>query len=260
MEFISLGKSNLLVSKNSFGAMSLDCKEIEAFGEEADEKSCAIVHHAYFGGMNFFDTSHSKLVCEKRLGSALHGIRHNVILATKTSGQTAAEIRRDLNNSLFALETDYIDLYQIEDPLVVPLKDGSDGLYNEMLTLKEKGIIRHIGIATENYDLVREAIECGLYETVQFPFSMISPKEVVELVTLCEKKDVGCIAMQPLNGGIVNNIPLAFGFFQQYENVVPVWGTHTDEELQQILYFNNHPPVIDEEFKKEVENIRLFFN
>ena len=260
MEFISLGKSNLLVSKNSFGAMSLDCKEIEAFGDEADEKACGIVHHAYSGGMNFFDISHSRPVCEKRLGAALHGIRHNVILATKTSGQTAAEIRHDLNESLDALESDYIDLYQIENPLVVPLKDGKDGLYNELLTLKDKEIIHHIGIASENYELIKEAVECGLYETVQFPFSMISSDEVVGLVKLCEKNDVGCIAMQPLNGGIVNNIPLAFGFFQQFENVVPVWGAHTDEELQQILYFNEHPPVIDDEFKKEVENVRLFFN
>ena len=260
MEFISLGKSNLLVSKNSFGAMSLDCKEIESFGGEADEKACAIVHHAYSGGMNFFDTSHLSPVCEKRMGDALHGIRQNVIIATKTSSQSAAEIRRDLNESLFALETDFIDLYQIENPLIVPLKDGSDGIYNEMLTLKEKGIIRHIGIATEDYELVKQAVECGLYETVQFPFSMISPDSVAELVRLCEKNDVGCIAMQPLNGGIVNNIPLAFGFFQQYENVVPVWGAHTDEELQQILYFNDHPIVIDDEFKKEVEKVRLFFN
>lgn len=260
MEFISLGKSNLLVSKTSFGAMSLDCKEIEAFGDEADEKACAIVHHAYSGGMNFFDTSHSKPVCEKRLGSALHGIRHNVILATKTSGQTASEIRRDLNESLDALESDFIDLYQIENPLVVPLKDGSDGLYNELLRLKGKGLIRHFGLATENYDIALEAVKSGLYETVQFPFNMISPSEVSDIVRLCEKEDVGCIAMQPLNGGIVSNIPLAFGFFQQFENVVPVWGAHTDEELQQILYFNDHPPVVDEEFKKEVENIRLFFN
>ncbi|MBQ0040323.1 MAG: aldo/keto reductase [Treponema sp.] len=260
MEFISLGKSNLLVSKTSFGAMSLDCKEIEAFGEEADEKACGIVHHAYSGGMNFFDISHSKPVCEKRLGAALHGIRHNVILATKTSGQSAAEIRRDLNESLDALESDFIDLYQIENPLVVPKKDGSDGLYNELLTLKGKGLIRHIGLASENYEIAYEAAASGLYETVQFPFSMISPDSVLDLVKLCEKTDTGCIAMQPLNGGIVNDIALACGFFQQYENVVPVWGVHTDDELQQILYFNDHPPVIDDEFKEEVNKVRLFFN
>ena len=38
MEFVILGKTNLLVSRTAFGAMSLDCKEIESFGEEADEQ------------------------------------------------------------------------------------------------------------------------------------------------------------------------------------------------------------------------------
>ena len=68
--------------------------------------------------------------------------------------------------------------------------------------------------------------------------------------------------MQPLNGGIVNDIPLALGFFMQEkcENVVPVWGIHTQEELQQILYFNDHQPVIDKKFVDELEMQKMFFN
>ena len=260
MEYVSLGKTNLLVSRTGFGAESLDCKEIESFGEDADEKACAIVHQAYAGGMNFFDTSHSKPVCEKRLGAALHGIRQNVILATKTAGQDLHEIRRDLDESLMSLESDTIDLFQLENPLIVPKKNGMDGIYNELLLLKEKGIVKHIGIATENYDIAKEAIESGLYEVVQFPFSMISPDSVKALVKLCQEKEVGCIASQPLNGGVVNDIPLAFGFLYQFENVVPVWGTHTQEELQQILFFNDHPPVVDKSFEEEVQKVQNFFN
>ena len=225
MEYVALGKTNLLVSRTGFGAESLDCKEIESFGEDADEKACAIVHQAYAGGMNFFDTSHSKPVCEKRLGAALHGIRHNVILATKTSGQDLHEIRRDLDESLMSLESDTLDLFPLENPLIA-----------------------------------KEAIESGLYEVVQFPFSMISPDSVKALVKLCQEKEVGCIASQPLNGGVVNDIPLAFGFLHQFENVVPVWGTHTQEELQQILFFNDHPPVVDKSFKEEVQKVQSFFN
>ena len=41
MDYISLGKTKLLVSKTAFGAECFDCREIEAFGEEADEKACA---------------------------------------------------------------------------------------------------------------------------------------------------------------------------------------------------------------------------
>jgi aryl-alcohol dehydrogenase-like predicted oxidoreductase len=260
MDYVTLGKTNLLVSRTAFGAESLDCAEIESFGDEADEKACAMVHQSYSGGMNFFDTSRSKPVCEKRLGEALHGIRQNVILATKTSAQSRPEIRHDLDESLDALETDYIDLYQLENPLIVPQKDSADGIYNELLTLKQKGVVKHIGISTDNLDLAKEAILSGLYEVVQFPFSVISAESVASLAELCQEKEVGCIASQPLNGGIISNIPLAFGYLFQFENVVPVWGTHTQEELQQILFFNDHPPVVDENFNAEVKKLRDFFN
>ena len=257
MEYIALGKTNLLVSRTAFGAESLDCREIEAFGDEADEKACAIVHQAYSAGINFFDTAHSRPSCEKRLGTALHGIRQNVILATKTNAQTVRELRSDFQQSSDALESDYIDLYQLENPLIIPQKDGPDGLYNELVSMKKHGFIRHFGISTDDYDIAREGILSGLYEVVQFPFNLISPVEIQELVKLCEQNEIGCIAMQPLNGGVVSNIPLAFGFLYQFENVVPVWGTHTQEELHQIIYLNNNPPVIDEKFRKEVEREKL---
>lgn len=260
MEYIALGKTNLLVSRTAFGAESLDCREIEAFGDEADEKACAIVHQAYSAGINFFDTAHSRPSCEKRLGTALHGIRQNVILATKTNAQTVRELRSDFQQSSDALESDYIDLYQLENPLIIPQKDGPDGLYYELVSMKKHGFIRHFGISTDDYDIAREGILSGLYEVVQFPFNLISPVEIQELVKLCEQNEIGCIAMQPLNGGVVSNIPLAFGFLYQFENVVPVWGTHTQEELHQIIYLNNNPPVIDEKFREEVEREKQFFN
>ena len=109
-------------------------------------------------------------------------------------------------------------------------------------------------------DAAEKAVRSGLYDTLQFPFSMLSPDATRQLVKLCEENDVGFIAMQPLCGGVVENIPLAFGFLHQYENVVPLWGVQSQEELDQVLYFNEHPPVIDEKFHEDVEKIRMFFN
>ena len=258
MEYVALGSTNLLVSRTAFGAMSLDCKEIEACGDKAEETACAIVRQAYDAGINFFDTAHSSFVCERRLGAALHGIRQNVLLATDAGN--VDELKFDLSESLSALETDFIDLYQIENPSFLPVIGGKDGLYDELLSLKKRGIIHHFGIATENLDIAKEAIESGLYETVQFSFNILTSDVSVALVRLCRERDVGCIAMQPLNGGLLRNIPLAVGYFSQFENVVPVWGAHTKEELSHILYFIEHPPVIDEQFKADVQKLRDFFN
>ena len=260
MEYVSLGRAKILASRVSFGAMSLDCKEIEDFGPDADEKVSEIVHKAYEDGMNFFDLSHTRPECERRLGAALHGIRHNVNICTKSAAQTVSDLRRDLEESLELLESDSVELYEFDNLGIVPKKDGPDGLYNEMLRLQQKGEVGHIGFATESVELAQEAVESGLYDAVQFPFSILTDKKSQDLARLCAERDVGCVASQPLCGGLVSNIPLAMGFFLLFENVVPVWGIHTMEELTQILYFNSRPPVVDDKFREEVEKERFLFN
>ncbi len=253
MDYIRLGKTNLLISRVAFGAMRLT----ESISED---EAALIVRKAYDSGINFFDTSRKTPESEKLLGDALYDIRKNIFLSTATTTSSAAEIRQDLETSLMTLHTDYVDLYQLETESFLPVSGASDKVYDTLKYLKDLGKIKNIGIVTTNFSLATEAIESDLYDSIQYPFSMVSPSEVSQLVKKCEEHDVGFIAMQPLGGGLIDNIPLAFGFLQQYENVIPIWGVKTLEEMNQILYFNEHPPVIDEKFHKDVDSIRNFFN
>ncbi|MCQ2576453.1 MAG: aldo/keto reductase [Treponema sp.] len=253
MEYIRLGKTNALVSRVAFGAMRLTDKIV-------DEDAAVIVRKAYEAGVNFFDTSRKTPVSEKLLGDALYDIRMNVFLSTTTSAKTPHEINEELETSLMTLHCDSIDLYQFETEKFLPEPGGADRIYDTLVQAKNDGKIKHIGIVTTNIDTAYKAVESGLYETLQFPFSMLSSEQTWQLVKLCEENDMGFIAMQPLGGGLLNNIPLALGFLSQYENVVPIWGIQTQEELTQILYFNEHPPVIDEQFQKDVDHVRNFFN
>ncbi|MBE6344836.1 MAG: aldo/keto reductase [Spirochaetaceae bacterium] len=253
MEYIALGKSNLLVSRTAFGAYGLQ-------HIESDEDASSLVLQAYEGGINFFDTSRAKPESERRLGYAIHQIRKDLIIATKTQSLSTSQIRLDLEESLVALDCDYIDLYQIETSSFVPQKNSPDGIYKALLKLKETKKIRHIGIVTDSVNIAKEAVESGLYETIQLPFNMLTSSDYEEVVKLCEERDVGFIAMQPLCGGVIRNIPLAYGFYKQFENAVPLWGFRSQEELQQILYFQAHPPVVDEKFMQEAEQTREFFS
>lgn len=256
MEYVTLGKSNLLVSRTAFGAMAL--KELSS-----QEEATALVKQAYNDGVNFFDTSKTTPESEKRLGEAIKtlGIRENVIIATKTSAHNAEEISEDIDSSLRNLQIDYIDLYQLEKPLMLPKVDGEDGIVEKLSNLKSSGVIRHFGITTESMDVANLILESEVeWETLQYPFNMICTEDVVALVDEFKKKDIGFIAMRPLCGGIIDNIPLALGYLRQYENVVPVWGARNSEELQQILYFNQNPPLVDEKFLEEVKQKREFFN
>ena len=253
MDYIRLGKTNALISRVAFGAMRL-------LDSEGENNAGAIVRKAYDAGINFFDTSRKTPETEKLLGDALYDIRKNVFLSTTTASTSAEEIKEDLETSLMTLHCDTVDLYQFETEEFLPLPDGEDGIYKLFMNFKAENKAKSIGIVTTNFDLAKKAVESDLYDTIQFPFSMVSPDESVEIVKLCEEHDVGFIAMQPLGGGIIQNIPLAFGFLHQYESVIPIWGVQTQEELEQILYFYEHPPVIDDKFKADVEYIRNFFN
>ena len=253
LEYVRLGKTNLLISRVAFGAMRLT----EA---GSDEEAAEIVRKAYDSGVNFFDTSRKNPESEKLLGDALYDIRGNVILSTTTTSKTVQEIKEDLESSLMDLHCDCIDLYSLETEKFLPLPDGLDNIYNTLLQFKAEGKIKNIGIVTTNVETAKKAVESDLYDTLQFPFNMIQTEAAKEIVELCEKHDVGFIAMQPLGGGVLSNIPLAFGFLHQYESVLPIWGVKSMDELNQILYFNEHPPVIDEKFNEDVDQIRRFFN
>lgn len=253
MEYNRLGKTNLLISRVAFGSLRL--------GNISDADSAAkIVRSAYENGINFFDVSGKFPECEKLLGDALYDIRKNVFISTTTNAKTSSEIRNDLENSLMNLHCDFVDLYQLETEIFLPVPGGADKIYDTLSDLKNSGKIRHLGIVTTNFDSAKRAVLSDLYETLQFPFSMLSGEETIELVKLCEEHDVGFIAMQPLCGGVVQNIPLAFGFLHQFESVIPIWGVESQEEMNQIMYFYAHPPVIDEKFREDVEKIRMFFN
>lgn len=252
MEYVRLGKSNLLVSRVALGSMRLS--------ESNAEDAANLVRSAYDAGVNFFDTSRRFPQSEKLLGDALYDIRKNVILSTTTAAKTDLEIRSNLEDSLMIFHCDYVDLYQYETEDFVPLAGGTDKLYDTLLELKRQGKIKHIGLVTQDYETALKAIESGLYETIQFPFSVITTEDSMDVVRKCQENDVGFIAMQPLGGGVVENLPLAIGFLQQYENVVPLWGTTKLGNLEQILYFNEHPPVIDQQFQEDAELQKRFFN
>lgn len=251
MEYIGLGKSNLLVSRVGFGAMSLS--EIDT-----EETAAILIHKAYDAGINFFDISHSKVESEKRLGACLSGIRQHVILSTETNASTKKEIFQDLEDSLYALQTDYVDLFQYE--FIDENYFNLDELGNSFSLLKERGKIKHCGFATQSVEIAKKALEADFFETIQLPFNLLTGQDTLEIYNLCLKKDVGFIAMKPLYGGLVQNIPLAQGFFNQYEDVIPLWGVRNIDELNQILYFNEHPPVVDDKFNEEVEKMRMFFS
>lgn len=249
MEYIALGKTGLMVSRTAFGALPL--QRIVDYNE-----SSALIRSAYEGGINFFDTAHSYTDSEEKLGLAFEDIRTDIVLATKSGARNAADLRNDLETSLRNLQTDYIDLYQVHNPSFVPLPGGSDGIYDALLELKKEGKIRFFGITNHSRQLALQAVETGLFDTLQYPFSYLADNQDVELVKICADKAMGFIAMKALAGGLITNIRAAFSWIRQFEEAIPIWGIQRMVELEDFLELEQNPVALDETIKLEIEKDR----
>ena len=120
----------------------------------------------------------------------------------------------------------------------------------DMVTLGRTGITNH------RLSVAKEAIESGLYETLQFPFSYISDEQELELVQLCKEHEMGFIAMKGLSGGLITNSAAAYAFEAQFEGVLPIWGVQREKELDEFLSYIDNPPRMDAELSAVIAHDR----
>ena len=248
MNNVVLGRTGIEVRKQSFG-----CLPIQRLSKAEAVK---LLRQAAEGSMNFFDTARAYTDSEEKVGEAFKGIRHKLIIATKTGAQTAEEMWKDLETSLKNLQTDYIDIYQFHNPSFCPKPGGADGLYEAALKAREQGKIRHISITNHRLAVAHEAIDSGLYDTLQFPFSYLSGPKEMELVEKCKQADMGFIAMKAMAGGLIRDGFTAAAFMEECPTVVPIWGVQHDWELAQFLSCLNEAPAMTPERKAAIEKDR----
>ena len=184
--------------------------------------------------------------------------RDELFLTTKVWITNAGEEKatHSIDESLRKLRTDYIDLYQFHNPAFCPKPGDGSGLYEAALEAKEKGMIRHIGITNHRLKVAHEAIDSGLYETLQFPFSYISGEQELELVNKCKAANMGFIAMKGLSGGLITNSAAAYAFEAQYDGVLPIWGVQREKELDEFLSYIDNPPRMTDEIKAVIDHDR----
>lgn len=245
---VRLGSTQIVVEKNGFGALPIQRVD--------DETAVGILRSAFEGGIRFFDTARAYSDSEHKLGLAFEKIRDQLFISTKTAATRGEELFKDLEQSLKNLKTDYIDIYQFHNPAFCPKPGDGSGLYEAALEAKKQGKIRHIGITNHRLHVAEEAIESGLYETLQFPFCYLATEKEEALVKACEKADMGFIAMKALSGGLITNSAAAYSHAAGFENVLPIWGIQRQSELDEFLSYIKNPPVMTKELAAVIEKDR----
>ena len=212
MEYRQLGSTGLQVSAVGLGTNN--------FGFSMDEESSIKVarHAVEEEGINFIDTAdiYGKFLSEERIGKALKLVRSQVLIGTKfgmpmgddpnAKGASRHRIMQQVEGSLRALQTDYIDLYMIHQPDPnTPIEET----LRAMDDLVHQGKVRYLGCSNFAAWQLCEAIwtskahNLAPFVSVQNEYNMLNRRVERELVPFCHQYDIGIVPFFPLAGGFL---------------------------------------------------------
>jgi aryl-alcohol dehydrogenase-like predicted oxidoreductase len=213
MKYRRLGKTGLQVSVVGIGTWQFGGEWGKSFTQNEVNR---LISHALELGINLIDTAecYGDHLAEVLIGSAVRGRRDSWIIATKfghrfhknferTQRYSASEVREQLEASLRALRTDYIDLYQFHS--------GSNEAFDqpdlwEMLQDQVRlGKVRHVGLSVspnDNIYQVARASEVGI-RTVQVVYNRLDQQPEEAVLPSCIAQDLGVLARVPLASGLL---------------------------------------------------------
>lgn len=222
MQYTTLGKTGLQVSRLCFGTMS--------FGGDADESTSAHMYHrCREAGINFFDTAnvYSQGKSEEILGTLIRGHRDDLVITSKVYGQMGSDRNRKglsrrnimlaIDESLRRLDTDRLDVYFCHMfDATVPMEET----LRAMDDLVRQGKILYPGVS--NWSAWQIAKGLGLAEwlkvssvyVVQPMYNLVKRVAEIEILPLARDANLGVISYSPLGGGLLTG---KYGTTQRYQ-------------------------------------------
>src|SRR5580700_9414927 len=210
MEYRTLGRTGLRVSKLGFGGSPLG----NEFGEADPAEAERAVHCAIDLGINYFDVApyYGRTLAETRLGAALVGRRDRVVLATKCGRYdvakfdfSAARIRASIDESLQRLRSDYLDVFLAHDIEFVDANQIIEEAIPVMRELQRAGKTRFIGITGLQLNMLRRVAEAAPVDGIlSYCRYNLLITDMDDLVTpFAEQQGIGLINASPLHMGIL---------------------------------------------------------
>ena len=229
MEYTTLGKTGLTISRMGFGGIPIQKVDVPAVRTLMQ----ALAEH----GVNYIDTARGYTVSERYLGEALEGMRDKFVIATKSMASTKEAMEKDIETSLANLRTDHIELYQVHNPSLADLETviAPGGALEALLEAKAAGKIGHIGVTAHMATVFERALDMDWVETIMFPYNIVETQGEA-LMRRCTEQNVGFIVMKPLAGGALEDATLALRFIRQNPDVsVVIPGMYSVDEVRQNL-------------------------
>ncbi len=209
-----LGQTGLEITRVGFGAWAIGGGGWEfGWGPQEDDQSVAAIHRALEQGVNWIDTAAAYGFgrSEQIVGRAIEGLAERPYVFTKCSllegpsrkvihSLKRDSILREAEASLKRLGVDAIDLYQIHWPNPEP--DIEEG-WAALAELKERGLVRHIGVSNFDVEQLQRIQEIAPVETLQPQYSLIERGAERELLPFAERNGIGVIVYSPMGSGML---------------------------------------------------------
>lgn len=207
-----IGKTDLVVNPIGLGTNAVGGHNLYPnLDEEAGKE---LVRTALDHGINFLDTAfiYGPERSEELIGEVLkeRGNRSEAIIATKGAhkfvGQdvvfdnSPAFLKKEVENSLKRLQTDYIDLYYIHFPDEDTRKDEAVGALKQ---LKDEGKIRAIGVSNFSIEQLKEANKDGYVDVYQGEYNLLQRDAEKELLPYTKEHNISYIPYFPLASGLL---------------------------------------------------------
>jgi aryl-alcohol dehydrogenase-like predicted oxidoreductase len=214
MKYRRLGKTNLNVSAIGVGTWQFGGGWGKTFGQE---EATAILDRARALGINFIDTAecYGHHVSESLIGNAIAGNRSHWILATKfghnahnglepAENTKAPQVLLQLEASLKALKTDYIDVYQLHSATREQFEN--DELWSMLGKQVQAGKVRFLGNSIGNPNMLPQVQRSSHYgiSVIQTIYNAVKPKAEETVFPVARAQDLGVIARVPLASGFLS--------------------------------------------------------
>jgi len=214
MQKRQLGNTDMHITPIGFGSWAIGGSNwAYGWGAQDDGDAVGAIERAIELGINWIDTAavyglgHS----EELVGKAVAGLKKKPFIFTKCAlawnegreicnSLKADSIKRECEGSLKRLGVDALDLYQIHWPN--PDIDIEEG-WQEMACLKEKGLVRHIGVSNFNVEQLHRIMPIAPVASIQPPYSMLRPAIEKEILPFCMEHNIGVIVYSPMLSGML---------------------------------------------------------
>jgi len=213
MEYRRLGKTELQVSTIGVGTWQF----CGAWGKKFEQQEANdILYRAKNLGINLIDTAecYGHHVSEKLIGNAIQGQRDQWILATKfghnhsndlgEENYQPAQVLIQLEESLRALQTDYIDIYQLHSAKKHLFEN--DELWTMLDKQVQAGKVRFLGNSIGNPNMLFQVQQSQRYgiSVIQTIYNAVKTKAEETVFPVAEQQDLGVIARVPLASGFLS--------------------------------------------------------